>query len=134
MSESLKHKKLVLKMKEYIENNYSIVSELLKCDLPEFSNPPKILHFVPDIFYKCEDSIIIGEAKTSLDFDREHSLKQYEAFLKYCDTYSEKGIFFIIVPWTEFASAHNLFRRLKMNFGFKCHIIVLNEIFEEIHI
>ena len=35
--------------------------------------------YVPDLYYKYNDLIIIGEAKTENDLERVHSINQFES-------------------------------------------------------
>ena len=57
--------------------------------------------------------MIIGEAKTSDDIMRKHSLCQYESYLRKCSLYTGNAEFVIAVPWIDQASANNILRKLK---------------------
>jgi hypothetical protein len=67
----------------------------------------------PDIYYFFEDLLIIGEAKTADDVERQHSRAQYEAYMKECANFHGKAVLIIAVPWMEHAAANNIVRNLK---------------------
>ena len=90
--ESLKHHNLVKKMYEYIVNGENIVVSLIESDIFEVDGKVTRMPegFIPDLYYKYNGLLIIGEAKTDKDFEREHSLQQYISYLKYLKKYSNE--------------------------------------------
>ena len=93
--ESLKHHNLVKKMNEYIVNYENAEISLVESDIFEVNGKVTRMPegFVPDLYYKYNGLLIIGEAKTDSDFEREHSLQQYISYLK---TLSNSRLIFTI--------------------------------------
>jgi hypothetical protein len=133
--ESLCHHRLVQILNRYVCNMDDIVSDFVSCDIFESRENPQRMPagFVPDLYYNYKNKVIIGEAKTSLDFDKDHSIEQYRSYLQYCGLHSEDSLFVLIVPWDTYISAKRLIRKLKgEKSNFKIFIIndvgVVNEI------
>ena len=129
MGESRTHMDLVSRTYEYIktiipkENHW-----LIQYDSPDSSRPAYVTdNVVPDVYYCYQDMLVIGEAKTIDDFERLHSKKQYDAYVKECLSFKGKSIIVISVPWQLVATAKNYFRRLKQNACLDARIIVINE-------
>lgn len=130
MSESRAHLDLVLKAVSYIKE---IVPEeyqgLIYFDSPDTVRPPKIENnYVPDVYYCYKDLLIIGEAKTYEDFERNHSKLQYQAYLKETIKFNGSSIIVVSVPWQIVPTAKNLLRRFKNNTNSTAKIIVINEL------
>lgn len=116
MAESLQHQQLVqLLKKEVVELIPSGRQALIQQDTPDsLALPAKTIEgFRPDIYYCFEDILIIGEAKTSDDVERQHSRTQYGAYMKECANFHGKAVLIIAVPWIERAAANNIIRNLK---------------------
>lgn len=119
MSESANHKRLVEIIIEY-------VGEKVGCDYvcfiesdiaDEHPLPPMMEDgYRPDVFFEYDGTMIIGEAKTSDDISRQHSLCQYASYLRKCSLYSGNAEFVIAVPWIDQASANNILKKLKKEF------------------
>jgi hypothetical protein len=64
------------------------------------NNPQKIYDSIPDLFAITEDKtfVVIGEAKTESDIEREHTYKQIQNYLKYINQIGD-GILVLAVPW-----------------------------------
>lgn len=75
-----------------------------------------INNYVPDLFYSFENTLIIGEAKTELDFERKHSKEQFDAYIKECNLFGGNAMLVIGIPWQLCSTAKNYFRR-KKNIG-----------------
>lgn len=128
MSESRTHQLLVSKLVEHIKQ---IVGESLDCfiqaDNCEGYSISPILEdgFRPDIYYEYNNNLIIGEAKTSNDISREHSINQYRSYLKTCQHYHGKAKFIIAVPYLDYAEANNIVKKIKKSFpgNYKVEII-----------
>lgn len=116
MSESFQHQQLVqLLKKEVVKLIPSGCQGLIQQDSSDsLALPPKTIEgYRPDIYYCFENLLIIGEAKTANDVERQHSRAQYEAYLKECANFHGNAIFILVVPWMERATAHNILRNLR---------------------
>lgn len=130
MSESRSHIKLVAVAFNYIK---SIVPEntvsLIQADSADLPRPSKVVGgFIPDVFFWDRDLLIIGEAKTINDFERNHSKDQYQAYIVECLSFHGKAILVISVPWQLVSTAKNYFCRLKSRMLCNIEIVILNEI------
>lgn len=85
-------------------------------------------NFIPDIYYNYQDVLIIGEAKTTADFERSHSLKQYDAYIRECEIYPGESILVLAIPWELMPTAKNMFRRRKEKEKLALKIIIINDI------
>ncbi|WP_394871081.1 hypothetical protein [Clostridium butyricum] len=130
MGESNIHMDLVRLLRRYVINSNKISCKLILSDLPEEIEKPIAMPegFRPDLYYKDSHCLIIGEAKTSLDFKKKHSINQYMSYLKYCSIYSSNSKFYLAVPWDVFISAKNLLRKIKKQNNYLFEIYVLNDI------
>lgn len=115
MSESKEHKELVTRILDYTmhlvpkENSGNI-----KADTDGYGNPSLIYSaFIPDVMYCYDNNLIIGEAKTLQDFDRQHSKEQYISYLEECSKHKGIEKIIIAVPWELFITAQNHFKVLK---------------------
>ena len=69
--------------------------------------------FRPDVYYQYDDILIIGEAKTSADISRPHSIRQYSSYMRKCSLFIGNATFIIAVPWLDHATAHNILHQIK---------------------
>lgn len=119
MGESNQHKELVKLIINYIENFVgSDYACLIESDLSD-NRPLTILTeegFRPDVVYEYKGLMMIGEAKTSNDVSRKHSLDQYASYLKKCSLYHGNAEYIMAVPWREYASANNIINSIKKKF------------------
>lgn len=129
MGESAKHLELVKRIITYMEKLPDIEASLIQSDLPESIEKPDstMEGFRPDIYYNYSNFMIIGEAKTSYDFERKHSIEQYEAYYSKCNAFNGKSIFILAIPWTESISAKNLLRRIRRNSNYDIETWVIND-------
>lgn len=131
MGESIRHIQLVYSIIELIEK---IIEESYKVlvlkDLPESKDkPPQTAEgFRPDVYYCYEGLLIVGEAKTSCDYNTKHSLQQYYSYLKMCTYYEGRSMLVLAIPWTEYISLKNMIRRLKKKYEFDVEVIILNDL------
>lgn len=86
-----------------------------------------INNFVPDIYYSFDSLMIIGEAKTEMDFERRHSKAQYESYIEECKLFDGEAILVIGVPWQVCASAKNYFKRKKNVGEINFKVCILDE-------
>ena len=136
MPESQKHINLVESITRWIENNFSDVSQLIimvdSSGSNAFQKPKKIGGYIPDVYANvCNETnkIIIGEAKTRYDLEREHTDKQISAFLQYC-LISSDSIFILSVPWDIVVYAKSLIKFLKeKNNANEIETVILDEIY-----
>lgn len=128
MSESRQHYELVKALFNYIKKKVGNEREcLIESDMIDGRPLPErtLEGFRPDVFYDYMHVMYIGEAKTEKDITREHSYKQYESFIKKCSLYSGKAEFVLAVPFTEYATAAEIIRKLRTKFpgDYKVRII-----------
>lgn len=119
MSESGQHKKLVQLIIEDISNTVGVdYCCLIESDLSDERPLPQLTPegFRPDVMYQYGDIMFIGEAKTGDDVDREHSLKQYESYIKKCSLFSGQATFILAVPWLEYATVYNITKRIRKKY------------------
>ena len=133
MGESKQHIELVRLLKKTAEKLVGNNIKLILADLPEANEkPPTMIEgFRPDIYYNYRDILIVGEAKTSMDFERMHSIKQYHAFLEHCYSFKGRAIFILAIPWTEYISAKNMLRRIVKKQGYSFEVWVINDLNKE---
>lgn len=119
MGESAQHFQLVNLI---IDEVVSVVGETNRCFIMSdaadgYALPPLTEEgYRPDVYYQYQNSLIIGEAKTSDDVARMHSKLQYESYLKECSLFKGKAVFLAAVPWTEHAVIHNILRKLRQKY------------------
>lgn len=119
MSESIQHQKLV---KMIIEDIANTVGESCCCfiesDIADGHTLPQLTSegFRPDVMYQYQNTMIIGEAKTSKDIDRTHSLLQYESYIKKCSLFDGEATLIVAVPWIEYATIYNIIHRIKNHY------------------
>lgn len=119
MSESLQHRKLVKIIIEEVEKMVSMDQRcFIETDMDDSRPLPQLTveGFRPDVAFQYDDMLIIGEAKTSDDVDRLHSLMQYESYIKKCSLFHGKASFIIAVPWMEYAVVYNITRRIQKKY------------------
>lgn len=129
MSESRKHIDLVKIAYEKISTMIPCSNVVfIECDSSDSSKPTRVIgNFVPDIYYCYGNQLIIGEAKTVEDFDRKHSLQQYESYLFECENYPFDSALVVSVPWQIQLTAKNYFKRWKIRNNGKTEILIINE-------
>lgn len=119
MSESGQHKRLVEIIIEYVEDQVGRDNVcFIETDLSDDRPLPAMTDegFRPDVVYEYNGLLIIGEAKTSDDVLRKHSLVQYASYLKKCSLYQGKAMYVMAVPWMEQASANNVIKQIKKDY------------------
>ncbi len=119
MSESGQHKKLVEIIAEYVEGRVGRdYICFIETDLYDNRPLPQLTEegFRPDLFFEYNGLMIIGEAKTSNDVSRAHSLAQYASYLKKCSLYTGKAEFIMAVPWMEQARANNIVKEIRKKY------------------
>jgi len=117
VSETLAHIHLVDRLKKFVMDEYLNGDDgSLLVDSPDGSSNSKtfkINGYRPDLFVKIDSNIvIIGEAKTRHDLDREHSIAQFIAFLEFCSKYNN-SMFVLAVPWDLSIYGKNLLKYIQ---------------------
>lgn len=128
--ESKKHHNLVKIIYDYVVKNEIVEKTLIQSDIFEIEgNVTRMTEgFIPDFYYKYGNCIIIGEAKTNSDLDREHSILQFKSYIKYIKKYIDMGYvckFIIAVPWEASIAASRIIRKIIGDEN--VDLIVLNE-------
>ena len=115
MAESQLHMDLVRKIAFYVKQitpNFS--ASLLDAELPEYGRTPQCLYgFYPDIRYRDNKSIILGEAKTQNDIEKDHTQAQLNAYIDELLTYDLQRHIIYCVPFVSYAQMKNILRRIK---------------------
>ena len=128
--ESLKHHNLVKEIYKYVISCKNVEKSLIESDIFEVSgNVTRMPEgFIPDLYYKYNNLLIIGEAKTDEDFQREHSMQQYISYLNCLKKYSSEYmcIFIIAVPWQTTKTACRIINKLESDNN-NLKIVVINE-------
>ncbi|MBQ3475611.1 MAG: hypothetical protein IJH20_05520 [Bacilli bacterium] len=129
--ESDKHHSLVKKIYNYVRKLYFVEDGLIESDIYEIhGNVTRMPEgFIPDLFYMHNNLLIIGEAKTNDDIEKEHSFRQYNSYFKYISNKSKKGInciFIIAVPWECTKTALRIFKKYSENIRVK--LVIINEL------
>lgn len=130
MSESKTHQRLVKILIEYVKK---VVGPDMSCFIQsdigdEYQLCPQTEEgFRPDVFYEYNGRLILGEAKTSDDVSRKHSLEQYYSYLKKCSLYNGKAEYVMAVPWREYAEANNIIKKIQKDLPGEYEIKILRE-------
>ena len=129
MSESLEHHNYVKVIYNYVQKMIDQSEAcFLKADIFSCDKPTLVYgSFVPDVMYCYNNKLIIGEAKTLDDYNREHSYKQYESYIKECGNFPGESYLIICIPWPLFLNAKNHFKLLKNKYSPNTSIIVLTD-------
>lgn len=98
-------------------------------DTPETGiAPPVVGGYHPDVYFRSQKRLIIGEAKTGQDLYRPHSLMQLAAYYDECHMFSGDAEIVVAVPWTALQSTLNFYRRLtRRNGSSSVSITILDE-------
>jgi hypothetical protein len=80
--------------------------------------PPRIGGYTPDVHAVDvpTTSTLVGEAKTQIDLERDHTRRQVSAFLEYLAV-TPRGIFVLAVPLAARATARRLIVELNAPFA-----------------
>ena len=129
--ESNKHHLLVKKIYNYVKNLDFVEDKLIESDIYEINGTVTRMPegFVPDLFYMHNNLLIIGEAKTDEDIEKEHSFRQYNSYFNYINNKSKKGInciFVIAVPWESTKTALRIFKKYLEHTNVK--LVIINEL------
>lgn len=121
MPESATHARLVQAVIAYVEREFGGLADIaIREDAVRplrGERPPRVEGYVPDVYAKDvpTTTTVIGEAKTKLDLQTEHSRRQISAFLSYLSN-TPRGVFVLSVPWTAGAIARRLVAEINSSF------------------
>jgi len=106
---------------------------LIFLDMPdEIYKPHKTSrNFIPDLRYCSNDLLLIGEAKTASDVDREHSKSQYVSYYEEALNFDGKAILLFSVPWQTKNTIKNMIRRIMKEFDKQIEVYVITEFGKE---
>jgi hypothetical protein len=108
------HVNLVQELANWVNLNCQASERaLMLLDLPETrqgSNPPIIGGFIPDLYIKS-NRLVIGEAKTAGDLDRQHTRDQLTEYIKYLNQ-RQDSLLLIAVPWYCVPRAKSMVRNI----------------------
>jgi len=119
MTESSTHVLLVSELLQWVEHNITPRDDL--CILVDSlssspdSRPPSIGGKVPDVYVKSVGSdrvVLIGEAKTSLDVETEHTRDQFRGYLDHLKS-QRVSILLIAVPWHKTRLVQSIVHRVQ---------------------
>jgi hypothetical protein len=119
MTESSTHVLLVSELLQWVDHNIIPRDDL--CILVDSlssspdSRPPPIGGKVPDVYVKSVGSdrlVLIGEAKTSLDVETEHTRDQFRDYLDHLKS-QRVSILLIAVPWHKTRLVQSIVRRVQ---------------------
>jgi len=118
VSESASHRRLVRDLVSWLATRYCDGDDgLILVDGSEDGRkepPPLIGGYRSDAYIIKSDTqpLVIGEAKTVGDLERQHSLKQFGAYLEYCALH-QGATLVLAVPWTIVPSGREALSTLK---------------------
>ncbi len=127
--ESQTHINLVNIIAEYIK---SFVPEeehsLIYMDTAGNSNAVRVIgNYIPDVYYSDGGKLVIGEAKSLNDFERQHSKEQFEAYMNEFLLFQGECTLVIGVQWQLVITAKNYFARLRRQMGVDVNVIIINK-------
>ncbi len=119
MSESDHHRILVEALAREIFTDPSWIAEpIVYCDIIEGPAATKLPPIIgcnrPDVFARDigSSSLVIGEAKTSVDIDNKHTFEQLESFFDYLRLH-HRGELWMGVPWLSAGTAMRVCRHAR---------------------
>ena len=101
MSQSDEHRNLIVQVADEIQSCYpkiSIITDLQQ--KPGDAVPPMVSGFRPDVYAVqpgSHPSIIIAEAKTDGDLNKQHTEAQLQTFISYLERVTNDGLFILAV-------------------------------------
>ena len=136
MAESNQHIMLVRHLYSWVAKNlFNGDTGLILVDLPEvpWHSKPQIFSsgVRPDLCATrpIDKLLIIGEAKTTTDLEKGHSVMQYNYYIDECEKHTGPGLIVMAVPWHMERSAYNLLLHLVKKKGAnKTQVKVLKEL------
>ncbi len=87
--------------------------------------------YIPDVFYRDNEKMLIGEAKTLDDFSRKHSKEQFDAYMEECNNFDGDASLIVAIPWQLRITAKNYFSGIKKKRNYEFNIYIINEFGKE---
>lgn len=115
MPESSIHIDLVLLMEAYAKHELGINDGFILLDTPGHligNKPPLVNDRRPDMYIRTSEMLIIGEAKTTSDWNTKHSISQYKSYFQECIDFCGNALLLIAVPWHIERGVRNYLRHL----------------------
>lgn len=115
--ESLTHMSLVKRIADYVSTIPSDFTHNLLCvELPgAYNRCPQIIgRSIPDVFYHDSTCIILGEAKTDNDIDRDHTQTQLDDYINEVRTYDVERNIVLCTSIIGFSRMKNIIVTKKM--------------------
>lgn len=131
--ESKAHIDLVNRIIEYVKKNIPEENyDLIQSDSNGSNSDASVIgDFIPDVYYRDSEQLIIGEAKTLNDFDKLHSRAQFTAYMKESMLFDGATQLVVAIPWQLSLTAKNYFKRIKMNNDIEITVVIINEMGKE---
>ena len=128
MAESEQHRLLVKKMEIWLNENFPDSKAVVDAqEKPGDPTPPIIGSHRPDLYAESKKQIIIGEAKTSFDIERRHSISQFKSFLSYLEKGKDNQLM-LSVPYECLEKTQFVLEKLRDDMKLKrTHMIVFDE-------
>ncbi len=116
MPESDKHRQLVQQIRAWVEYHHPNLAQLIVDDADSYlgrERPPDIDGFRPDAYVPGRNQrvTIVGEAKTAMDLDTQHTREQIAAYVRFLTT-SWSGIIVLSTEWRAIRTARSLVKRI----------------------
>ena len=117
---SITHERLVSEVVKWIRSEFGTSDLVLYTDAvngDSNSHPPNIDGFIPDVYGRIltEEYIIVGEAKTPGDLEREHTYMQLGSFIRHVAAHGG-GILILATQWPNANCAKAIVRILKKKY------------------
>lgn len=115
--ESSTHMSFVKRIADYVSTiPRDFTHNLLCVELPgEYGRCPQIIgRSVPDVYYNDSSYIILGEAKTDNDIDRDHTQIQLDDYINEVRTYDAERIIILCTSIIGFSRMKNIIVTKKM--------------------
>ena len=103
---------------------------LIFVDQPDsFQKPPRTsLNFIPDLYYRLNDFLLIGEAKTFNDVDTKHSRAQYEDYFNDALRFEGTSVLVFSIPLAAKGTIKNIMRRIVGNNSGKVTLFFITDL------
>ena len=129
MAESKAHMDYVGLVEQYVLKKISYEQRgFVFVDTPSSAyKPPMIGNYRPDLYFRHNNTLIIGEAKTIKDYETKHSKDQYITYLQECQKFTGEALLVLCSSWTISLSYKTLIRFIKRQNGFDTKVVIISE-------
>lgn len=113
MAESSQHRDLVRRIVSYLDTISGICPDFIEADLFDYNTRTTrvVGGYYPDVFYRDNEKIVIGEAKTENDLLTPHTEKQISSYISEVLLFSGQKHIIISVPFTTANTLFNFISR-----------------------